>query len=165
MNDLEETGSRDLVPYERGLPPSDVLKGSLARFLPGSVLGLAGLLGAFGWPGDLWANLPGYLGLVGIATVGFGLGLEAMRRWLYPDANVDGGRSFVAGLMTGAIWFSLLTLLPALQGPQAWLVFPLIGTVLAVLMFFAWLTPTPEEMRKETGPAVKGGRDPALPRR
>lgn len=156
MNDLEGTGFNDLAPYERGLPFRDVLQGSLARFLPGSIVGLLGVLAYGGWPADLIANAPGYLAFVTVVTGGFALGLEAMRRWLYPDAGVVGGRSFVAGLMAGALWFSTLTLVPALQGPQAWAVFPFFGVVLAFLMFFAWLTPTPEEMRGDAGRAGSG---------
>lgn len=66
--------------------------------------------------------------------------------------------------MVGPIWFSTIvaSLIPALQGPQAWAFLPLIGAVLAILMFFAWLSPTPEEMRAPRR-AVEGGTDPALP--
>lgn len=150
-DELSSAESHDLVPYERGLPFRDVLRGSLTRFLPGSVVGLTGILAWRGWPGDVLANLPGYLALVAVATVGFGIGLEGLRRWLFPDAKIDGSRSFVAGLMVGPIWFSIIVaeLIPALQGPQAWAFFPLIGVILAVLMFFAWLTPTPEETRAD----------------
>jgi hypothetical protein len=163
-NDLTETDPHDLVPYERGLPFRDVLMGSLTRFLPGSVVGLSAILAWGGWPNFL-ANLPGYLALVAVATVGFGIGLEGLRRWLFPDAKIDGGRSFVAGLMVGPIWFSVIvaSLIPALQGPQAWAFFPLIGMILAVLMFFAWLTPTPEEKRGDLGRVDEGGTPPSLP--
>jgi hypothetical protein len=163
-NEPTDTESHDLVPYERGLPFRDVLRGSLTRFLPGSVVGLAGILAWGGWPNFL-ANLPGYLALVAVATVGFGIGLEGLRRWLFPDAKIDGGRSFVAGLMVGPIWFSVIvaSLIPALQGPQAWAFFPLIGVILAVLMFFAWLTPTPEEKRGDVGRVDENGTLPSLP--
>ena len=162
-NEPRDAESHDLLPYERGLPFRDVLKGSLTRFLPGCVVGLAGIL-AWGQP-DILANLPGYLALVAVATVGFGIGLEGLRRWLFPDAKIDGGRSFVAGLMVGPIWFSVIvaSMIPALQGPQAWAFFPLIGLILAVLMFFAWLTPTPEEKRGDAGRVDEGRTPPALP--
>lgn len=165
MNDLEEIGSHDLAPYERGLPFRDVLEGSLTRFLPGAIVGLTGMLAWVGWPSNVLANVPGYLALVAIVSLGFGLGLEGLRRWLYPDASLGGSRSFVAGLMVGPIWFSIIVaeLIPALQGPQAWAFFPLIGVVLAVLMFFAWLTPTPEEHRKGAGLAADSRTASALP--
>ena len=72
MNDLGEIKEGELVPYERGVSLRDTIQGALTRFLPGSVAGLFGILAYGGFPNFL-TNLPGYLGLVGCLTVGFGL--------------------------------------------------------------------------------------------
>jgi hypothetical protein len=148
MNDLEEITGGELAPYERGVSLREAIQGALTRFLPGSVAGLLGILAYGGFPNFL-ANLPGYVGLVGSLTLGFGLGLEAMRRWLYPDAKVNGGRSLVAGLMGGPLWFAWIALGPSIPGLLGYGVFVLFGLVLALLMFFAWFTPTPEHMRDD----------------
>lgn len=88
INEIEKTSSRDLEPYERGLPFPDALKGALTRFLPGSVVGLTGMLAWGGWPGNVLASVPGYLVLVAIATLGFGLGLSTpMQTWTVAEVS------------------------------------------------------------------------------
>ena len=146
MHHVEEIPDGELAPYERGVSLRETIRGAFTRFLPGSVVGLFGILAYGGFPNFL-VNLPGYVGLVGSLTLGFGLGLEAMRRWLYPDAKVEGSRSVVAGLMGGPLWFAWIALGPSIPGLIGYGVFVLMGLVLALLMFFAWLTPTPEHMR------------------
>ena len=143
-----ETDSTAVAPYERGLPASDVLKGSLTRFLPGSIVGMTGLLAVVGWPVNLVGLIPEYAALLGALTLGFGAGLEAMRRWLYPDAKLSGSRSFIAGLVAPSVWFIWGGLGLGVSEVVAWSMFPLLGLILAFTIFFAWLTPTPEEKRE-----------------
>lgn len=79
----------------------------------------------------------------GVVTLGYWLGLEGLRRRLYPDAALDGRRSVVAGLLAGAgvfsVWIAMIE--------SNWVGFPLIvpgtGFVLALAMFLPWLSPTP----------------------
>ena len=95
-----------------------------------------------------------------------------MRRWLYPDAKMTGYRSFVAGLFAPSVWFIWGGLGLRVSEVVAWSMFPLLGLVLAVVMFVAWLTPTPEEMRRDsrgsrrrsriTDPLIVRGEAPSL---
>ena len=78
-------------------------------------------------------------------ATGYWAGLEVMRRWLYPDAAVDGRRSVIAGFMSPVALFILWTFSTGLGAWETLILFGLIGFVMAVLMFFAWLTPTPDE--------------------
>jgi hypothetical protein len=141
-----------LAPYERGISLGEVAKGTLVRFLPGSVVGM-GVLSAIIPPGGL--DLPLLFELlllheIGPLAIGFGLGLIGLHRWLYPDSEVAGRKSFVAGLLTpvamlgAGISTGLLGMDPL---PQPALVSFLVGIVMAVAMFFPWLSPTPEEKR------------------
>ena len=52
--ELQESGEKttDLVPYKRGILPGEVARGTLVRFLPGSVIGM-GALSAIIPPGGL----------------------------------------------------------------------------------------------------------------
>ena len=140
----------ELVPYERGVPLREVAKGSLARFLPGSVIGL----------GVLQVVLPlsvpyGPLAIltllslqVGALVIGFGLGLVGLHRWLYPDSEVAGRKTFVAGLLSPMALVIAGALNRVLQ-LDLWLVFSLVGVVIALGMYFPWLSPTPEEKRTD----------------
>ena len=77
-----------------------VLKGTVARFVPGSVMGM-GALSALIPPGGLSGIRLLELVLlqqVGPLAIGFGLALLGLHRWLYPDSEIQGRRSLVAGL-------------------------------------------------------------------
>jgi hypothetical protein len=80
---------------------------------------------------------------VGPLAIGFGLGLFGLHRWLFPDSEVTGRKSFIAGLLTPIAMLGAAVLLQ-LQPAIASL---LVGIVMAVGMFFPWLSPTPEERR------------------
>jgi len=146
---LESTTENALIPYQRGVSRGQVAKGALARFLPGTLITMIGGTAFLGISitGDVLTAVGGILGIAGTLTAGFGLGLLGLRRWLYPDAELGGRRSFIAGLM------SPLALFIAATGGRGWTltVLPfllvLVGVILALGMYFAWLTPTPEEMR------------------
>ncbi len=140
----EET--TELVPYERGVSLREVRNGySLPDSLPGSVIGM-GVLSAIIPPAGL--DLPRLLELlllhqVGPLAIGFGFGLFGLHRWLYPDSEITGRKSFIAGLLTPIAMLGagvLLQLQPAL-------VSLLVGIAMAAAMFFPWLSPTPEERR------------------
>ena len=115
MNELQELTQTDLVPYERGIPPTNVLRATLGRFLPGSFLGLGILVAMLGLPGNgtLADFVATSLRLVAPLLLGYGLGLESLRRWLYPDAEIEGRRSFIAGLMSSVAIAIPLALVPA----------------------------------------------------
>ena len=108
---LERTAETNLVPYRRGVSLREIAKGALARFLPGSLITLGGLATVFDIriSGEVFAAVGGLLGLAGTTTVGFGLGLFGLRRWLYSDARLGGHRSFIAGLMSPLALFIAAT--------------------------------------------------------
>ncbi len=137
----------ELVPYERGLPSAMGAKALLGRFLPGSLLGFGVVYGLMGIPGHgslAESLLIGVLVILVPLAVGFGVGLEGLRRWLFPDAEIHGRRSFVAGL-TSSLAVSMILSWVALTTPQAIATFFLVGLAVAVSMFFAWLYPTPQD--------------------
>ena len=144
----------ELVPYRRGVSLSKVAKGTLARFLPGSVIGM-GLLSAIIPPGGLSGlRLLELLFLhqVGPLGIGFGLGLLGLHRWLYPDSEIGGRRGFLAGLLSPVAMLGagvLTGLLGMVPLPQPALVSFVVGIVMALGMFFPWLSPTPEEKRSD----------------
>ena len=71
-----------------------------------------------------------------------------IRRWLYPDAQIDGRRSFIAGIMSPAAVFIVGVFAgPLFSGLQLLAMLFSVALVSAVLMFFAWLSPTPDDMR------------------
>ena len=145
--DLIEIGEgTDLAPYEPGLPFKDVVRGTVTRFLPGSLavfapIKLVQLLGAPDRAAFLLSDLA--LGL-GLPLLGFGLGLELLRRWLYPDAEIDGRRSLIAGLATPIFLSVAYYFLPAISFPQMLLLTAVVGLLMAFATFFAWLSPTPK---------------------
>lgn len=130
----------------RGLPVSAVLRGVLGRFLPGSVISMAGLMGLvslFGGPSLFEFLMVVALPSVGLA-MGYGIGLEGLRRWLFPDAEVDGRRSLVAGFVSPLALFTWVTVVAESLGgltlPVGVGVVLLLGMLMAVVMFFPWLT-------------------------
>ena len=150
MEELQETSATELVPYQRGLPFGEIAQASVGRFLPGAVLSLATtvtLLGGVPGPGEWFEALTMILAGAGTLTLGFSAGLEALRRWLYPDAKVNGRRSFIAGVVAPVVVFIVGALLGGLGTADLLGLLFLVPLSLAVLMFFAWLTPTPEELR------------------
>ena len=139
-----------LLPYERGVSLGEVTKGALSRFLPGSLIGLGWLTTValdLSVSDQVLASTGGLLGLAGALTLGFGLGLAGLRRWLFPDAKVSGRKSFVAGLLSPVAAFIGATLSGGLSGLEIPFVMALVGALMALGMFFAWLSPTPEHMR------------------
>ncbi len=152
MKELQATSATELVPYERGLPLGEIVQASAGRFLPGAVLSLATtftLIGGVSGSGEWLEALTVILAGAGALTLGFSAGLEALRRWLYPDAKVNGRRSFIVGVIAPVVVFIIGTLLPGTgySSMALWLgALFLASLILAVLMFFAWLTPTPERM-------------------
>lgn len=149
-----EENATELMPYKRGVSLGKVLKGTTARFLPGSVIGMGALSLLFPPGGLSGFRLLELLLLheVGPLMIGFGLGLLGLHPWLYPDSEIQGRRSLVSGLLSpiavlGASAFTgLLGLVPL---PQPALVSLIVGFVLALAMYFPWLSPTPEEKRPE----------------
>jgi hypothetical protein len=98
----EEIQQAEVIPSGRGVPLGVAVKGTLARFLPASF----SVMGAFSIPAILYDPSRSLLvlGIVGLEvlglSVGFGTGLLALRRWLFPSAKIEGRRSFFAGLMS-----------------------------------------------------------------
>jgi hypothetical protein len=147
---IPEEETKELVPYERGLSLREVVKGTLARFFPGSVIGM-GVLSAIIPPAGLGGLRLLELLLVhelGPLVLGFGLGLLGLFRWLYPDSEVTGRRSFIAGLLTPIAMLGAGVLSSGFQVQLALVSF-LVGIVMAVAMYFPWLSPTPEEKRSD----------------
>jgi hypothetical protein len=147
MSELQETTPAEVVPYRRGVSLKATLRGAFKRFLPaaGVLYGGAAVLGMFIEP-SAWL-IPGLALVAGGLTAGFGLGLEVLRRWLYPDAKVDGRRSMVAGLLSPfALMAAAAFAFPGGMGPvKLTLVVVLTGVLMALAMFFPWLTPTPPD--------------------
>lgn len=151
MGDLVESRHEAVVPYERGaIPFGDVLKGVVGRFLPASAVSLFGAVALTAAPGTPLTPLFGMFGAwVAWIGLGFGVGLFALRRWLFPDANVSGTRSVLAGALGGLMPLAIvrfglgLTILPF----SMTLTLVLVGLGMALGMFFPWLTETPPEMR------------------
>jgi len=145
---LQPRTDGQLVPYHRGIPASQILKGTLSRFLPGSVVGTTGLSLVLDLSarGGFLETVAVIAGLAGGMAVGFGIGLFGMRRWLFPDARPDRNRSFLAGLLAPLATFAGLALgldfalLPVISVSTS--------LVIAVVLFFAWLSPTPESIRE-----------------
>lgn len=146
--EITKSDSGQLIPYRRGIALRQVVKGALTRFLPGVVITFAGLTGLFPM------RMSNDLSDATVLTLGFGLGLMGLRRWLYPDVKVGGAPSFLAGLLAPLALGMLLRFTRGWTTVQVSLFPALIGVVLAVLMFFAWLSPTPEHMR---GDGFEGG--------
>lgn len=152
-----EAPSAVLAPYARGVPAEVVARGLIGRFIPASV----GIMSALALIPIL--TEPRRAGIVlslmtmetACVIVGYGATLSVMRRWLYPDADINGRRSVIAGL------FSPLTLGIAslfLQG-RGEMIAPasiLAGAGMAVVLFFPWLQPTPGKTALTTTDEVRG---------
>jgi hypothetical protein len=141
-DELIELEEFDVIPYQRGVSAGTIVSAITSRFLPGTVIGQGLIIAMVGLPNDLTA-IPILIGALGL---GYGLGLESLRRWMYPDAEVRGRRSLVAGLMSSATLAALLSLVQMTLG-EVLVVVPIVGLVMAILLFFAWLSPTPAHMR------------------
>ena len=90
-------------------------------------------------------------GLASGLTLGFGLGLTALRRFLYPDAAVDKRRSLLAGLCS-PLYLGLVSIFT--QGATLTEVAGfsvLTGAAVGLALFFPWLsrTPTQEDRDRE----------------
>jgi hypothetical protein len=149
--DLQTVGENktELVPYKRGIPLSEVGKGTVARYLPGSVIGM-GVLQIFDLP-VMGLSFPAMVELflvheLGPLVIGFGLGLLALHRWLYPDSEVTGRKSFIAGFLSPMTLVLTSILARGLQLDLALVSF-LVGIIMALGMYLRWLRPTPEEKR------------------
>ncbi len=141
----------EVMPGKRGLTVKETLGGTLTRFLPSSLLSVGAAWALFGvGVDDLRDLLMLVLLFSGLLTLGFGVGLEGLRRWLYPEADVGGRRSVLAGLLSPLAWLvASFTVEPleAIVGLGVGDFFyyaglpGLVGVVLALGMFFPWLTP------------------------
>ena len=136
----------------RGVPLDVVLRAVLRHFLPGAaavVLPLFTLLLLLN-PFDWMTNVPVLLGVLGLATAGFGLGLGALSHWLFPHSNPDGQRSDVAGLASpfvtlaagGGLFRLIGPLSTAAEFVAIWSVAALSGFALALVSYAPWLKPT-----------------------
>ena len=168
MDDVERHDSSEVAEYRRGVSLRTTVKGFLGRFLPASVASLFGTVLASATFGSgslvpLLRVLAEWSGLVGI---GFGIGLFGLGRWLYPDAKVDGLRSILAGVLAPLLPLAFLygnALFQTGLGLGVWegrVLFILGGLAAALIMFFPWLTPTPEHMRESHTPLVDDGPGP-----
>ena len=146
-----------LVRASRGVSLLEVVKGAFAFFLPGSLLTAIGAIALFGAGDSSEREVAVIVGVVLIVlTGGFGLGLLGLCRWLYPEAKLNGSRSFVAGLLSPVVVFIVATIAEWDWTSEQLPFVALVGVVMAVAMFFAWLTPTPERLRGtefEPGPS------------
>lgn len=141
----QEEGT-EVAAYTRGIGIGAAMRGTLLRFLPASALSTALVHYAMnGFPpaGSILGMALSFVGFAGIMSLGYGLGLEGMRRWLYPDAGVDGRRSVIAGLMSPLAIYIMATLRLDVGMVGAMVIPAALTLGLAVLMFFSWLTPTP----------------------
>ena len=122
----------------------EILRGVLRRFLPGALVGTAGvtvLLSVIGRFVPHWSQA--VIGIVGtslLTTMGATLALCVMRRRLRPDADVSGRKSFVAGTLASSLALALLG--AASDTVSLILAIPFIGGRLDILaMPAAQLTP------------------------
>jgi hypothetical protein len=159
MHDIVNMDSGEVLPYERGLPRTIAIRAVLRRFLPGGVLALSPFVGLAALQSPMnWIGLLPTFGLMLVSlTGGYGLGLELLRRSLYPDARVDERRSLVAGVCAPLLLgiASMFTQEVGLWGMAG--VGVLVGITMAVLMFFPWLTPTPESDRARAASTEREG--------
>ncbi len=140
----------EVLPGKRGLTVKETLGATLRRFLPCSLLSV-GALSLLTGAGGGYEPLIFVLLFSGFLTLGFGLGLEGLRRWLYPQADVGGRRSVLAGLLSPLAFLAasiIVEPLEAIIGLRVGDSFfyaglpGIAGLVLALGMFFPWLTPT-----------------------
>lgn len=143
--ELNAISSSDLLKRARGVPRGSVLRATLGRFLPAGLFTMGSIAAYFGLQDPSAAlRIAAMLGFETVMfSVGYGLGLEGIRRWLYPDAHVTGRRSIVAGLFTPLYAGAVSVVVQGLNLVEVGLWSGTVGIVMAVVMFFAWLTPTP----------------------
>jgi len=148
VTDVEVVTPGENAVYRRGLGMRSVVRGTLLRFLPGSLLSSTAVfvyLNGFA-PPSLAETATLAVGFGLGLSAGFGVALGALRKRLYPDADVDGYRSLIAGLLaplavlmvTGFVGGIGLSSLPWVLGIG--------GVASAATFFFPWLTPTPRSM-------------------
>ena len=115
VNDLQETGPESLKPYEPGIKNSEIVIATLARFLPASIVSTLGTIlvtTGFSLPSEVV-----FLPLMAAPVfVGFGVGLGILRKYLYPDADVCGRRSVIAGILAPIAAISVFVALEPLVG-------------------------------------------------
>jgi hypothetical protein len=137
--------------YDRGVATSEVARATLTRFLPASLLSLGTVFVVIN-ASLLGSRVVDILLMVFGATLGAGVllaggywtGLTLLRRWLYPDAEISGRRSIIAGLMSPLGLFISVVLGAGVRPAGAFLITFVVGLVMALAMFFAWLSPTPD---------------------
>lgn len=151
MGELERVVEADVATYRRGLRWPTIVRGALTRFLPGSIassLGLFAFLNA-GTPAA-WIETAGVAFAAAAAlTVGFGAALTMLKQRLYPDADVGGRRSLLAGLLAPLAIFMVMGVVGGVDLASLPWVFGAGGLAAALAIFFPWLTPTPESMLAE----------------
>jgi hypothetical protein len=140
-------------PRERGLTLEETIGATLTRFLPASIISVGAVGLWITYSSGLAAPLGEILFLSllfsGLLSIGFLIGLEGLRRWFYPRANVSGHRSVAAGLLSPFAWLASLFFSVPGGGFGASL---LVGVLLALGMFFPWLTRDTETRRGEMDP-------------
>jgi hypothetical protein len=145
--ETRDPGSSGVTAPDGGIPMQVTLQGTLGRFLPASLLSTGLTLAGLGFLSGSSVLELGLVALLasGVLTIGFGAGLEGLRRWLPRDAGVEGRRSVLAGLLSPLATFIFAVLHGGfgVVGGSLWLF--LVGMVLAVVMFFPWLATDPEE--------------------
>lgn len=140
----QEAPPSAVAPYARGVPAEVVARGLVGRFIPAS----AGIMTAMALIPIL--SEPRRTGIVlSIMTmetasviVGYGAALAVMRRWLYPDAGIDGRRSVVAGLFS-PLALGIASLFFQGRGEMIVPTSILAGAGMALVLYFPWLRPTP----------------------
>lgn len=146
MSDLEKWSEEAPVPYEPGIERDELKSAVLSRFLPASLVSVLGVFAFLvGFPLSEFIFVPVMLAPL---VAGFSAGLELLRGRLYPDADLKGRRTVLAGLLAPLTAFVAMAITPSIDMLPAMGVFGLIGVLMAFVMFFAWLTPTPEELRR-----------------
>ena len=140
------------------LPFAAVLRGSLARFLPASLVSIATFLVLWaGVPLTSLAAKPVVLMWVPVAvalTVGYLAGLEISRRLSPPVAAVDGWRSLTAGLVSPLPYYLVGSLGSPFNPPWGW--YQMLGwmavggAALAVVTYFLRRIP-PRKTAKDSG--------------
>jgi hypothetical protein len=147
---LEKT--EGLKPYRLGIERSEIATAAFARFMPASILTALTLISA----SVLVSGSPipeevVFIPLMAAFLVaGFGVGLEVLRklRLLRRDVKVSGPRGVIAGIMSPFAYTLVVIVVSqffTLRGPLLTAValgaLFVAGVVLAVIMFFPWLTP------------------------
>ena len=141
-----ETGS-----LRRGISLEVVTRATVRHFLPGAaaIVFVPIVLLRLMDPYD-WITVAGPVGVLLSVTVGFGLSLGALSRWLYPHANPAGRLSDVSGLIAPIVTLfvglglsSFIAPLPSLSEYLAIFVVAMVSAAATALaVFLPWLRPT-----------------------